>query len=75
MVKNGFVLHHYQNLAEHRYMSSEDDRKSRRVGIMQADQAVTSDVWTVRALCGHCYLHTQLQQRCLYNVLTLLRCK
>ena len=39
MVKNGTV----KNLAEYRYMSSEDDTTHRRVGIMQADQTVTGD--------------------------------
>ena len=50
MVKNVFVLHHYPSaakyLAEHRYMCIQDYTTQRRVGIMQADQTVTSDVWT-----------------------------
>ena len=50
MVKNVFVLHHYpsaaKNLAEHRYMCIEDETTHQRVGIMQADQTVTSDVRT-----------------------------
>jgi len=54
MVKNVFVLHHVihhypsaaKNLAEHHYMCIEDETTQRRVGILQADQTVTSDVWT-----------------------------
>jgi len=48
MVKNVIVLHHYssaaKNLAEHRYMCIEDETTHRRVGILQADQAITGSI-------------------------------